>query len=206
MAQRGVAQVEHFFGARFQHPVNFRLVPDRAAFDAAFPPELGMGNSECWMVGIGIADRMVMLSPAAWKAEACDHDPADMQELQRLIAHELTHVFHGQNNPHGDFAGEDDLGWFVEGLAVLASGQLTEARLAQVREAIATGAAPRKLKEVWSGKHKYGLAGSLVAYVDQRWGRATTRRLLAATSNTQALAILGTDEATLLADWKRAAA
>ena len=32
-----------------------------------------------------------------------------------------------------------------------------------------------------------------------------TRRMLAARSSAEALAMLGTDEATLLADWKRAA-
>ena len=205
LARAGTAQVEHFFGAPFPRPIDFRLAPNRAAFDAAFPPALGMGKTQCWMVGMGIADLMVMLSPSDWKAEACDHHPADKQELQRLIAHELTHVFHGQNNPHGDFAGEDDLAWFIEGVAVLVSGQLTDARVAQVRAAVAAGTAPRKLDDVWSGKLKYGFAGSLAAYVDKRWGRPTTRRLLAATSNAQALAMLGTTEYVLLADWRKSA-
>jgi len=205
LARSSVKQVEHFFGAPFPRAIDFRLAPDRAAFDAAFPPALGMGKTQCWMVGMGIADLMVVLSPSDWKAEACDHDPADQQELQRLIAHELTHVFHGQNNPHGDFAGEDDLAWFIEGVAVLASGQLTDARVAQVRAAIAAGSAPAKLDDVWSGKLKYGFAGSLASYVDRRWGRATTRRLLAAASNAEALAMLGTTEPALLADWQKAA-
>ena len=204
-ARIGTAQVEHFFGAPFPRAVNFRLAPNRAAFDAAFPPALGMGKTQCWMVGMGIADIIVVLSPSDWKAEACDHDPADSQEVQRLIAHELTHVFHGQNNPHGDFAGEDDLAWFIEGVAVLASGQLTDTRIAQVRAAIAAGTAPSKLDDVWSGKLKYGFAGSLASYVDTRWGRATTRRLLGTTSNAEALAMLGTTEPALLADWQKAA-
>lgn len=205
LARSGVAQIEHFFGGRFLRPVDFRVAPTRAAFDASFPPEFGMGKSQCWMVGMGIADRMVLLSPSDWKAEACEHDPADAQALRRLIAHELTHVYHGQHNPHGDFAGEDDLGWFIEGLAVLVSGQLTDKRVVEVRAAIAAGTAPTKLADVWSGKLRYGFAGSLAAYVDQRWGRATTRRLLAATSNAEALTMLGTSEAALLAEWKKAA-
>jgi hypothetical protein len=205
LARAGIAQVEHFFGAPFPHAIDFRLAPNRAAFDSAFPPALNMGKTQCWMVGMGIADLMVVLSPSDWKAEACDHDPADALEVQRLIAHELTHVFHGQNNVHGDFAGEDDLAWFVEGVAVLASGQLTDARVADVRAAIAAGKAPAKLDDVWSGKLKYGFAGSLAAYVDRRWGRATTRRLLAVTSNADALAMLGTTETALLADWQKSA-
>ena len=205
MADASVKQIEHFFGGRFQRPVDFRLAPNRAAFDAAFPPELGMGKSQCWMVGMGIADRMVLLSPSDWKAEACEHDPADTAELRRLIAHELTHVYHGQHNPHPDFAGEDDLGWWIEGLAVLVAGQLTPERVAEVRGVIAAGKAPTKLDTVWSGKLRYGFAGSLAAYVDKRWGRAMTRRLLAATSNAQAMQMLGTTEAALLAEWQQAA-
>lgn len=204
LARAGTRRVEHFFGARFPRPIHFTVAPTRAAFDAAFPPELGMGKSECWMVGMGIGDRMVLLSPSDWKAEACEHDPAGATELQRLIAHELTHVYHGQHNPHPDFAGEDDLGWWIEGLAVLVSGQLTPERVREVRSAIAAGKAPAKLEAVWSGKLRYGFAGSLAAYVDRRWGRGMTRRLLGAASNAEALAMLGTSETALLADWKKA--
>jgi hypothetical protein len=205
LARAGTRQIEHFFGGRFLHPIDFRLAATRAQFDAAIPPELGIGKSECWMVGMGIGDRMVLLSPSAWKTEACEHDPANAVELQRLIAHELTHVYHGQHNPHPDFAGEDDLGWFVEGLAVLVSGQLTPERDKDVRAAIAAGKAPAGLDAVWSGPLRYGFAGSLAAYVDRRWGRATTRRLLAVTSNADAMTLLGTTEVGLLADWKKAA-
>lgn len=205
LASTSVGQIERFFGAPFPHPIDFQLARDRAAFDGDFPPELGMGKSQCWMVGMGIGDRMVLLSPSDWKAEACEHDPADATGLQRLIAHELTHVYHGQHNPHPDFAGEDELGWYVEGLAVLVSGQLTPDRVTQVRAGIAAGTAPTRLDAVWSGKLKYAYAGSLAAYVDKRWGRATTRRLLAATSNAEALAMLGTTEPALLADWRKAA-
>lgn len=205
-ARAGTRRIEHFFGGPFLRPIDFRLAPSRAAFDAAFPPALGMGKSECWMVGMGIGDRMVLLSPSAWKAEACEHDPADAIEVQRLIAHELTHVYHGQHNPHPDFAGEDDLGWWIEGLAVLVAGQLTPERVADVRTAIAAGKAPAKLDAVWSGKLRYAFAGSLAAYIDARWGREMTRRLLAATSTAEALAMLGTTEPELLDGWKQAAA
>lgn len=205
MLIHGSARIEHFFGSPFLRPIEFSLAPNRAAFDRAIPPELGMGKSLCWMVGMGIGDQMVLLAPADWKAEACEHDPADATELQRLITHELTHVYHGQHNPHPDFAGEDDLGWFIEGLAVLVSGQLTDTRVADVRAAIAAGTAPATLDKVWSGKLRYGFAGSLAAYVDKRWGRMTTRRLLAATSNAEALKMIGTTEPELLAEWKKAA-
>jgi len=205
MLRHSAAQIEHFFGGHFPRPIEFTLAPNRAAFDSALPASLGMGKSECWMVGMGIGDQMVLLNPSDWKTEACEHDPANATDLQRLVTHELTHVYHGQHNPHSDFAGEDDLGWWIEGLAALVSGQLTPDRVTDVQVAIAAGSAPTKLDAVWSGKLRYGFAGSLAAYVDKRWGRAMTRRLLAATSNAEALKMLGTTEPDLLADWKKAA-
>ena len=205
LARTSARRIEHFLGGRFLRPVDFRVAPTRAAFEAAFPPELGMGKSQCWMVGMGIGDRMVLLSPADWKGEACEHDPANAVELQRLIAHELTHVYHGQHNPHPDFAGEDDLGWWIEGLAVLVAGQLTPERVRDVRAAVAAGTAPSRLQAVWSGKLRYAFAGSLASYVDRRWGRAMTRRLLAATSSAEALRMLGVSELDLLREWRRAA-
>jgi hypothetical protein len=48
-------------------------------------------------------------------------------------------VYHGQFNPTRDFTGVDDLDWFIEGLAVFASGQLTKERLEQMAAAAAAG-------------------------------------------------------------------
>ena len=58
------ARVEHFFGKPFAEPVRVTLVPDRAAFNAAFPKAWGMDKTECWMVGVGVADFLALLSPA----------------------------------------------------------------------------------------------------------------------------------------------
>lgn len=203
MAGSAVADVERFFGHRFPRPVEFDLVPGRAAFDAAIPARLGMTPTQCWMVGMGIAERMLVLSPSAWKKDACEHDPGDKVELRRLITHELIHVYHGQNNASGDFTGEDDLAWFIEGIAVLGSGQLTDKRLADVRAAAVAGNLPSKLDDIWTGKLRYGAAGSLAGYVDGKWGRKTIYRLLRARSTKEALAMLGVSEADLIAGWKR---
>lgn len=202
MAGAAAADIERFFGHPFPRAIKFELAPDRAAFDAAIPASFGITPTQCWMVGMGVAEQMLVLSPAAWAKDACEHDPANKAGVAGLIAHELTHVYHGQNNASGDFSGEDDLAWFIEGVAVLASGQLDAKRLDAVKAAAAAGTLPAKLDDIWTGKLKYGSAGSLAGYVDTRWGRATTYRLLAARSSQEALAMLGVNEADLLAGWK----
>lgn len=204
MAAAAADEIEAFFARPFPAKINFDLAADRAAFDKALPAQLEMGPTKCWMVGLGVADKMVLLSPGAWKDQACEHDPADTQALKRLIAHELVHVYHGQHNASGDFRGVEDMDWFIEGVAVHVSGQLTPARLDRARAALAAGKGPQKLSEVWTGPDRYGFAGSLARHIDQTWGRDVLFQLLSAGGTAKALAVLKTDEAALLAGWRKA--
>jgi hypothetical protein len=155
------------------------------------------------MVGVGVADKFFLLSPSVWSdhAQVCDHS-GSAEEVQGIISHELTHAYHGQHNATRDFTGMDDLGWFVEGLAVLASGQLDGPRGGDAAAAIAANAAPTSLVNAWSGRYRYGVSGSMVQYVDQHYGRAKIIELLAATTQQQALAILGVSEAQFISDWR----
>ncbi|MEZ6022689.1 MAG: hypothetical protein R3C16_04585 [Hyphomonadaceae bacterium] len=202
MAEAGRARIENFFGRSFATTPRLIVAGDRAGFDAAFPAEWGMTPTQCWMVGVGVADFFALLAPSAWDAEACDHDNADTAEAQALVIHELTHVYHGQYNPTGDFTGMDDIGWFVEGLAVLVSGQLEMRHADAAASAIAAGAAPTALASAWSGQYRYGVCGSMVQYIDERWGRETLTALLPATTQQQVLDTLGVSEAQFLADWR----
>lgn len=197
------ALIEHFFGAPFAEPVNVTVGESRAALDAALPVAWGIAPSQCWMVGVGVADQFFLLTPSAWSdhAQVCDH-AGSAEEVQGVIAHELTHAYHGQHNATRDFTGMDDLGWFVEGLAVLVSGQLEAEHAGDARAAIAANVAPTSLANAWSGRYRYGVSGSMVAYVDQRYGRAKIIELLAATTQQQALASLGVSEAQFLSDWR----
>ncbi len=145
---------------------------------------------------------MVVLSPQAWKKQACEHDPEDAEATRQLVKHELIHVYHGQCNPTRDFTGVDDLDWFIEGLAVYGSGQLTADRLQRMQTAVKAGQLPDALSKVWNGPDRYAFAGSLVHYVDEKWGRATTVRLLRVRSTAEALSVLGTNEQALLAGWR----
>jgi hypothetical protein len=202
MVEKGQRDVESFFHSRFREVIHVTVVPTRADFDAAFPASWGMGKTECWMVATGVADFLVMLSPSAWKKEACDHEPDDATEVQRIVTHELVHVFHGQHNPSRDFTGADEVGWFVEGLAVLASGQLDRERLKRTVDAVRSGDVPKTLNDSWTGPNRYGRAGSIIRYLDVKFGRQKLIELLPVLKQSDLLARLGVTEAQLLHDWQ----
>ena len=198
----GRARVEAFFGHPFAKPVRVAVSPTRAALDASLPAKWGIAPTQCWMVGVGADSLFALLSPSAWATEACEHDGKDAAHIQEIVTHELTHVYHGQHNPTGDFTGMDDAGWFVEGLAVLVSGQLNDGKRPSAAEAIAKGAAPAILADAWSGKFRYGVSGSMVAFIDATRGRGMTFNLLGAVNNKQILDRLGVSETEFLASWR----
>jgi len=194
--------VERFFGAPFPEPFEVVIHSDRAAFDASFPPEWGIEKTECWMVATGVADALQLLSPRVWKDEACEHDPDDARHLHDLVAHELVHVYHGQHNPSPDFSAVSGIDWFVEGLATHASGQLDSGELAPAREALETGRGPLELATAWSGKYRYGVCGSLVAFLERELGRERLVGMLGATSAAELFALIGMSEEELLERWR----
>ncbi len=197
----GRHRIETFFGERFEGPVNVIVASNRAAFDHALPAAWGIAPSQCWMVGVGVADSLYLLSPSVWAHEACDHS-GDAVEVEGIITHELTHAFHGQHNPTRDFTGMDDVGWFVEGLAVLVSGQLDAGHAGDARAAFAANAAPASLAHAWSGRYRYGVCGSMVRFIDVTYGRHELIALLSATNNQQILQSLRLSETELLSRWR----
>ncbi len=201
LLERGVSEVETFFGESFPESFAVEIFPDREAFTASFPPEWEMSETACWMVATGVADALRLLDPVAWKAEACEHDPDDAVHVQGIVTHELVHVFHGQHNPTGDFVGAEDIGWFLEGLAVLASGQLAQGHAESAREAVSSGAIPARLADAWSGPHRYGVSGTMVAFIDERVGRAALLDALQYTEQSELLELVGLDEEELLGAW-----
>jgi hypothetical protein len=199
----GRERVEAWFGKPFPEAVTVLVHPDRAAFTASFPAEWGLTDTQCWMVAYGVADRLSVLSPRVWRTEACEHDPDDEVHVQGIVTHELVHAFHGQHNVTRDFTGiEEAVGWFGEGLGVLVSGQLDDERLTGARRAVAEGRGPVRLTEAWSGPDRYGICGSLVAFLAERVGRDGVLRLLAATSLEEFLEAAGLDEPALLDAWR----
>jgi hypothetical protein len=202
MITKGRRDVETFFHLRFPEVIHVKVASSRSNFNDAFPAAWGMDKTECWMVGVGVADFLVLLSPSTWMLHACEHDAKDSNEVQRIVTHELVHVFHGQRNPSRDFTGAEDIGWFIEGLAVLASGQLDAARLSKTADAVRAGEVPKSLNATWSGPHRYGRAGSMVQYLDVKYGRQVLIALLPLVKQSELLARLDVTEAQLLDDWK----
>lgn len=198
-----VRTVERFFGRPFPRPLEVFVATTRRDFASALPAEWGLGETQCWMVGAGSSDRLVMLSPTTWRTEACEHDPDDLAEAKRIYVHELVHSYHGQHNASGDFSEVVGMDWFIEGLAAYASGQMGPERGARIRLLAREGGLPKTLDDIWKGRDKYAQAGSLVAYIDARYGRGQLRRLLPVQSRGAALAMLGVDEPTLLSNWAR---
>jgi hypothetical protein len=199
---QGQQKVERFFSQPFKRAFQVEVFPDRAAFDEYFRKRWKVPKTEPWMVASGVADRIVILSPRVWKTQAAEHDPTDTDHVRDLIAHELVHVYHGQHNPRPDFDGMDDSAWFVEGLAAYASGQLERSHRNAAHDALKAGKAPTRLADAWSGRYRYGVSGSMVEFVDKRYGRDFVKKLLAVVSNDEALKLLKTTESELLQAWK----
>ena len=201
LVAHGASEVEAFFRSPFTSAFDLHLFPHRADLDRFAHDRWGMASTECWMVAMGSGSGLVLLDPAVWSTEACEHDGDDAKHVQQIVTHELVHVFHGQRCPNHEFDGMDEMGWFIEGLAYFAAGQLDEKGVARARKA-AKGGLPHSLATAWSGETRYILSASIVAYVDRTHGRATLLSLLTATNTRELLERLGTTEERLLAEWR----
>src|SRR5262245_10391404 len=180
----GTTTIISFFNSSFTKKFSVYVYPNRGELNKQWQKAWSMPGfqSECWMVASGVADRLDILSPLAWKNEACDHNADDSNEVQKIITHELVHIYHGQHNPKPSFDGMDDLSWLIEGLATLASGQLTEQRLNNVKTELKEGKCPKLLSEMWTGKEKYGRAGSFIQFIDEKFGHEKLLELLSLTN------------------------
>lgn len=203
MLTAGMTKVERFFGKPFPKPVTVAVMPTRVSFDARLKQELGGETPQRWMVAMGVARGVVVLSPRLWKTEADEHDGGDPQHVRDILVHELVHVYHSQVSPSKDFEGMDDLAWLVEGVAVYVSGQLERSHRDAAARAVAEGKAPSRLAGAWTGGYRYGVSGSIVRYVDRRFGRQRVVAMLRAVKPQEALGVLGVSEEQLLEDWRR---
>lgn len=203
LIEKGRKTVGKFFHRKFQQDFEVYLHPNRRSLDSSWEKDWKMPGfkSECWMVASGVANRLDLVSPRSWPAEACDHGTSE-EELTLILTHELVHVFHAQQNPSKDFGNTEGIDWFVEGLAVYASGQLTPVKIQEVQKAAAAGQTPTSLDDFWKGKLRYQLSGSIVAYIDQQYGRNKLAALLSLTKKSEVLAALAITENELIEAWK----
>lgn len=200
----GTNTVQSFFEGSYKNNFDVFIHPNRFSLDSTWQNNWRMPDfkSECWMVASGVAARLDMISPKLWIKEACEHDYANLIKTQQLITHELVHVYHGQLNPSPDFSNVNGIDWFVEGLATYASGQCDEARIAEVKKAIEGSIVPPRLDQFWSGKIKYGLSGSMVMFIDKKYGREKLKELLSKDNLTDLLLCLNTSETELIDSWR----
>jgi hypothetical protein len=203
MLERGIASVKFFMRDNFKNEFSVYVHPSRNDLDEQWKKDWKMPEfrSECWMVASGVATKLDLLSPLRWKKEACEHDYADKDATQKVITHELFHIYHAQKNPSPDFSETQGIDWFVEGFATYASGQCDNERLKEVKMAVQNEKVPAALDDFWKGKMKYGLSGSMVMYLDHKYGRDKLKQLLIYQTKTEILGSLKISETDLLKEW-----
>ena len=203
--ENGIKQVNQFFSQEYASSFNIYSHPHRSSLDSTWQKDWNMPGfkSECWMVASGVASRVDMISPKYWDTQSCEHSYLNTEKTQQLIAHELVHVYHGQQNISKDFSNAEGIDWFVEGLATYASaGQLDPGKLSEIKMAITESKVPETLDKFWTGKLRYSLSGSLVMFIDDKYGRNTIKDLLKFNKIADILSALNTTEVQLLSDWK----
>jgi len=205
MISQGNRIVTDYFNHPFKQDFKARVFASRHDLDVQWQKDFHdtTFHSECWMVAAGDGNGMSILSPIVWKEQSCEHNPNDTLEMKRVLTHELVHVYHGQYNPNHDFAGLDSLAWFVEGLATFVSGQYDEKRIQQVKNLISQNKEPNQLKNFWTGKERYALAGSMIAFINTKYGKEKVFELLSQTDQKEMLKMLNTTEAQLIVSWKK---
>ena len=205
LTNKGIKSVKDFFGGGYKSKFDVYIYPSREAMDKQWQKDWHMPGlkSERWMVASGVAGRFDALSPKTWDREACEHHYGEKLKTQQLFTHELVHVYHGQLNTSPDFSDVDRIDWFVEGLATYASGQCDAARMANIKKAVLDHKIPESLDNFWTGKLKYGLAGSMVMYIDHQYGRHKLKELLKFNKKEEILMSLNVTEADLLIGWRQ---
>lgn len=202
MVSECLSEVETFFGRPMLQQFAVQVYDTHLEMEQAAQQKWNAGELPCWAVAMGSGSGLMIIEPQHWPTEACEHADDTDEEVRGIVRHELVHVYHGQRNADHEFMQSDDIGWFVEGLAVLASGQFTEARHEQARQRALQGKEPAHLTEAWSGPARYAVAGSMAAYIEQRIGREGLQGLLSARDNATILETAGfADERGFLRAW-----
>jgi hypothetical protein len=204
MIERGRSIAEQFFATTYTSSFVVRVFPDRTALTARWrvawnQPTL---QTECWMIAAGWAAEADILSPSVWRTEGCGHDGGNVTHVANVVAHEMVHVLHGQRNSGFISLLGSTAPWIAEGIAAYASGQWASEYASSARASVGSGFAPQTFAALWASPANYALAGSVFAYVNQRYGPDAVRRVLTVRTEAELLTALSTDAPTLLRDWR----
>lgn len=202
--ENGKKSVASFFQNSYSNTFSIYIHPNRASLDSTWQKDWNMPDfkSQCWMVASGISDKLDIISPKLWDSIACEHRYSNTSKTQNLITHELVHVFHGQLCASPDFSNVTGIDWFLEGMATYASGQCDSNRVSEVKKAILDKNIPETLDTFWSGNLRYGLSGTVVMYLDSKYGREKLTRLLRYNNISEILNSLETTESEIINEWK----
>lgn len=184
------------------------IYPDRTTLTDRWRAawQLPAFQAECWMIAAAWGNELDLLSPRIWSRDACGHDANNLTHIRNVLAHEVVHVLHAQLGQHANLGSMLNAQWFTEGLAVYISGMLDVDYAGTVQSRLNAGFAPTTLAEVWTDRANYPLSGSIVRYIDRRYGRAAIRELLTERSTAMILTRLGVSETELLRAWRAEAA
>ena len=202
--RNGESVATTFFTVPPLQPFSISIYPDRATLTDRWRVawQLPSFQPECWLIAAAWATELDLLSPRVWSRDACGHDAGNTTHLRNVLAHEVVHILHAQVGQHANFGNLLNAQWFTEGLAVYVSGMLDVDYAGAVQARLNAGFAPRTLAEVWNDQANYPLSGSIVRYIDRRYGRTALRDLLTARSTTTILTRLNVGEAELLTAWR----
>jgi len=209
LIQAGISKVNTFFKSPYPRHFDVWIQPNRKVFDLAYQKNYYQPNfhSDCWLVATGDGYRISILSPKTWDSEPCKDrysNYADRIKTQKLLTHELVHVYHGQCNPRTDLSNGSGMDWFAEGLAYYVSGQFDAAGRNDVRKALLAGKGPVGLDSLSNYADislRYSMCGSMAAFIDKTYGRESLMRLMKFTQKKEVLAGLKLSEKELLTRW-----
>jgi hypothetical protein len=88
-------------------------------------------------------------------------------------------------------------------LATFASRQCDTSRISEVKKVISENKIPKGLDNFWTGNIKYGLCGSVVKYIDYKYGRKKLKQLLPLNKKSTILSVLKTTKTELLNGWQK---
>ena len=203
--EKGKRSVTDFFQSSYNSDFDIYIHPTRESLDSTWQKDWNMPDfkSQCWMVASGVANKLDIISPKMWDSIACEHIYSNTIKTQNLITHELVHVFHGQQNVSPDFSDVTEIDWFVEGLATYVSGQCDSTRIVEVQKALMENKIPKTLNKFWTGNLRYGLSGTVVMYLDNKYGRERLTSLLKYNNIKEVLNSLETTESEIMIGWKK---
>ncbi len=204
LIRKGIKHTTNFFQTSFNRNFEIYIHPNRKSLDSTWQKDWNMPSfkSQCWMVASGVANKLDIISPVRWDSLACEHTYSNTIKTQKLITHELVHVFHGQKNKSPDFSNVTGIDWFVEGLATYVSGQCDADRIAKVKNVVLENKAPTSLINFWKGSLKYGLSGTMVMYLNNKYGYDKLTHLLKYNNAKDIFSSLNTTELEILQGWK----